>query len=256
MAEGRMLKKRISKSKKFAQVDSDSARLLYLMLLPHLDVEGRHEACPVIVKGTVVPKIPTFTLKIIEQDLEELSKVGLILLYEYDGDKYLQFTRFEDFQSLKHDREAKSEIPAPPDSLTQEQLLSESGETQEQVTGNSALSLSLSLREVYSRLFDFWNAQGIIVHKNMNGSESTLKAKLKQYTEEEIAQAIVNYKKVLDSDEYFFKYRWTLKDFLNRGLERFLSSAHPLQNFKVNKPINPKDKRVNDGFDKDKFLKE
>ena len=90
----------------------------------------------------------------------------------------------------------------------------------------------------------------------MNGSESALKAKLKDYTEEEIAQAITNYAKVLDGTEYFFKYRWTLKDFLNRGLEKFLQAARPLDNFRVNKPIADKVKRPYDSFDKDKFLKE
>ena len=124
----------------------------------------------------------------------------------------------------------------------------------EKLTGHSSTSSSNTI-QIHS-LFDFWNEQKIIVHKTMNGSESALKAKLKDYTEEEIKQAITNYAKVLDGTEYFFKYRWTLKDFLNRGLEKFLQAARPLDNFRVNKPIADKVKRPYDSFDKDKFLKE
>lgn len=39
MAEGRMLKKNISQSKKLALLKNDSARLLYTWILPHLDIE-------------------------------------------------------------------------------------------------------------------------------------------------------------------------------------------------------------------------
>ena len=46
MAEGRMLKKEISDSKKLGRLPSDRPRVLYLMMLPHLDVKGRLYADP------------------------------------------------------------------------------------------------------------------------------------------------------------------------------------------------------------------
>ena len=42
-----------------------------------------------------------------------MNRVGLIILYEVDGEKYLQFRNFRDFQNLRENREGKSKIPAP-----------------------------------------------------------------------------------------------------------------------------------------------
>lgn len=56
------------------------------------------------------------------------------------------------------------------------------------------------------------------------------KLKEKQ-TAETIKQAISNYSVILKSDLYFFKYRWTLVDFLNRGLEKFLDLEAAKQNY-------------------------
>lgn len=112
MAEGRMLKKVISTSKKLADLKSDSARLLYTWLLPHLDVEGRFSADPKVVKGNVCPRLK-MSIKKIEEYLIEMNEKGLIVLYEADGDVFLQFSKFKDFQILRKDREKDSIIPKP-----------------------------------------------------------------------------------------------------------------------------------------------
>lgn len=119
MAEGRMLKKRIAKSKKVAGLKTDRTRTLYFMILPHLDVEGRIEADPNIIKGNVCPYINTMTLRSIAESLKDMEKVGLIVLYEVSGEHFLQYTRFSDFQNLQKSREAKSSIPAPAPELLQ-----------------------------------------------------------------------------------------------------------------------------------------
>ena len=108
-----MLKKRISRSQKLAALPSDRPRVLYLMTMPHTDVEGRHEAKPEIVKGTIIPYIKNQTLKSIKTSLEQLHEVGLIILYENEGEKYLEVRRFEDFNTVNPSKEAKSHIPAP-----------------------------------------------------------------------------------------------------------------------------------------------
>ncbi len=113
MAEGRMLKKRISKSRKFAALKSDKARLLYLMILPHLDAEGRTEADGGILKGTVCPYVKSITQRSISVLLRGLAETGLIILYETDGERYLELVRFDEFNRINKDKEAKSDIPAP-----------------------------------------------------------------------------------------------------------------------------------------------
>ena len=114
MAQGRMLKKRISKSRKFAALKSHNARLLYLMIYPHLDIEGRIEADPRLLKADVAPLL-NFSERKITEYLEDMHRVGLIILYtkEDNGDLCLECTKFKDFQVLRENKEAPSNIPAP-----------------------------------------------------------------------------------------------------------------------------------------------
>ncbi len=53
------------------------------------------------------------TTELIETYLEDMVNVDLIILYEIDGDRFLQFRKFENHQILRKDREAESEIPEP-----------------------------------------------------------------------------------------------------------------------------------------------
>ena len=116
MAEGRMLKKKISKSRRVNALSSDSARLLYTWLIPHLDIEGRFSADPDVVKGEIFPRLKHFTASIIEKLLYELADKELIVLYQNDGDRYLQLRKFADEQWLRKDKEKASEIAAPGES--------------------------------------------------------------------------------------------------------------------------------------------
>ncbi len=121
MAEGRMIKKRVSKSKKMASVKMEAARTLYFMMYPHADIGGRVEADPQIVKGEYIIYF-NWSLKKIYDCLVELHRVELIIFYEVNGNLYVQFTRFSDFQSLRKDKEAESGIPVPPKGITPEQV--------------------------------------------------------------------------------------------------------------------------------------
>ncbi len=107
MPEGRMIKKRISESKKLGKLKSDSSRLLYTWLIPWLDVEDRHSADPEIIKGHVFPKVKTMTTKKIERLLLELNDAKLIVLYSAGDELYLQFKK--SLQKIHKDREAPAE---------------------------------------------------------------------------------------------------------------------------------------------------
>lgn len=136
MARGRMIDKRISKSKKLAALKSDRSRVLYLMIYPHLDCEGRITGDPEEIKEDCVPKL-RYSFRKIAESIVELHNVGLLTLYEdKDENPYIEFTKFELFQhGMRKDREAPSEIPSPQDIRTN------SGVT-------PALYLRLSLRKL------------------------------------------------------------------------------------------------------------
>lgn len=130
MPEGRMLKKRISNSKTVGNLKSDSARLLYTWLIPHLDCKGRYSADPDLIKGHIFPKVKSMTPAKIQKLIIELAEVGLIIHYKASPDisnskgdnvnnvrsnseTYLELVGFLKYQKIYEGREADSDIPDP-----------------------------------------------------------------------------------------------------------------------------------------------
>jgi len=146
MARGRMLDKRIAKSKKLAALKHDRSRVLYFMIMPHLDVEGKFTGDPEEIKEDCCPKLRYSVMKIAESIIE-LADVGLLKLYEVDGQVFIQYTKFDDFQlGIRKDKEAPSRIP-------------NKGRTKDDPTPSLYLSLSLKLRKegkgIHSEGIDF-----------------------------------------------------------------------------------------------------
>lgn len=87
-------------------------------------------------------------------------------------------------------------------------------------------------KEILS-VFDFWNSKKIIIHKKLDATTNTkIKNILEDYSIKEIKQSIHCYAGILESDDYYFKYRWTLKEFLQRGFEKFLDPDIAHDNYK------------------------
>ena len=83
-------------------------------------------------------------------------------------------------------------------------------------------------KDTCTRILNFWNSLKIIEHKDTPKLRKKIMASLKIYTHEELEGAIKNYAYVLSNkDRFYWTYKWQLKDFLDRGIDRFLP-----QNFK------------------------
>lgn len=77
-------------------------------------------------------------------------------------------------------------------------------------------------KDIGKTIFDFWNSQGVWVHRQITDPIKIAIAKaLKSYNEEEIRQAIVTYAEVLKDSRYWWRHKWSLPDFLNRGMTKF-----------------------------------
>ncbi len=85
---------------------------------------------------------------------------------------------------------------------------------------------------IYIVLFNLWNEQKIIAHKKLTDDiKRAIDRALKEHSQDEVSQAIKNYAEILKGDQYYFKYSWTLIDFLKRGLEKFLDLKIAQQNY-------------------------
>lgn len=65
-------------------------------------------------------------------------------------------------------------------------------------------------------------------------TERAITRAVRVYPAHVVAAAVQNYAEVLAGPEYRWSYRWTLVDFLKRGLDRFVPEARPLENFRQN----------------------
>lgn len=237
MAEGRMLKKEISDSKKLGRLKSDRPRVLYFMMLPHLDRDGRLKADSDQLKGQVCTMLH-YSAASIQKALEQLHNVGLLLLYQADGTQYVQYARFNDFQSFTYDRESKSKIPAP----TQE----DSGALRR--TPLKLREVKLSKDNKYKVIFDHWN-----IYKNQGNwkshrevtpeIEEAITERLKKYSVEQLKSAITNYADILLCPQFVWSKNWTLREFITRHrpddrnelqIYRFLENNFSPDDFKRN----------------------
>lgn len=98
-------------------------------------------------------------------------------------------------------------------------------------------------KDIYT-IFEFWNSKKIILHREIEKFKSHISAKLKNYSVEEITEAISNYSTILEGSEYYWTYKWGLDDFLSRknGLDKFITANDPFSNFKKGQKENEGDK--------------
>lgn len=115
---GRMLSASLSQSRKFSRLENNDHRLMFVMLIPHVDAEGRHDAEPAILAGKCYTTLG-FGHDDIAVGLGDMSNVGLITLYESEGDMFLEVVDFHTYQTIRRKgngepvREAPSKIPPP-----------------------------------------------------------------------------------------------------------------------------------------------
>ena len=67
-----------------------------------------------------------------------------------------------------------------------------------------------------------WNNHKIIIHQKLTPAmDNIINKTLEIHSSEDIISAIRNYSEIIKSDAYFFGYKWTLQDFLKRGLSKY-----------------------------------
>lgn len=108
----RILKDSIRTSKSVNALTDFQFRL-WAYLITYVDDYGRGRAEPDIIKGFVFPRRKNVTEATINGALSDLANMGMIRLYEVNGDCYLYFPNWQDHQTI---RAAKSKFPAPPES--------------------------------------------------------------------------------------------------------------------------------------------
>ena len=96
-------------------------------------------------------------------------------------------------------------------------------------------SLISNIYYLISNIFNYWNDKNIIRHRELTEDISkSIEKALKSYSEEEIKTYIDRYATVIGDKNYFFNYKWSLKDFLSRkdGISAFTDEGSKWVNYK------------------------
>ena len=107
------------------------------------------------------------------------------------------------------------------------------GENTDTPIGENAKENNTSFNNtLYISIFEHWNSKGIIRHRKLTSKmETKIRTALKTYTEDEIKEIIDNYAAIVLDDKYWFTYKWTLEDFLQRGMTQFEDLEVAKQNY-------------------------
>ena len=114
----RILKESIRTSKSINAM-SDFQFRLWAYLITYVDDFGRGSAEPDILKGFVFPRRKCVTEATIKSALLDLANLGLVILYEVDGESYLSLRNWEKHQNR---RATSSKYPEPPEIDVCEQM--------------------------------------------------------------------------------------------------------------------------------------
>jgi len=226
-----MLAKSISISERVSDL-SDFTALLFTWMIPHADDWGILPGSPKKIKALVIP-MRRQSANDVDKALGEIESAKLIWRYEVDGERYIQFRKWEKHQDGLHKRTTPKSPPFPgtsekfPESPDDSEDLPEIPGQQNRTEQNR--------KELIYSVFQYWNSKKIIEHRELTDKlKGHINAKLGNYAEQEILDAIDNYAKILFGEEYFFSYKWTLEEFLTRsnGFLKFLTVNEPLNNYK------------------------
>ena len=105
----RLIKETIRTSKSVNKLSDFNFRI-WTYLITYVDDYGRGSADPELLKGLVFPRRAGLTEAQISKALDDLANIGMITLYEADGESYFYFPNWDKHQQI---RAKKSKFPEP-----------------------------------------------------------------------------------------------------------------------------------------------
>jgi hypothetical protein len=167
--------------------------------------------------------------------IKELTTENMVIVQREKGKKGVSskyfLSRFEE-QKKEQNEEQKQEQKETSNFNVLEEI-EEQKEEQKQEPKKIHSSQHNNLNIISNNIYSHWNSKKIIVHKSLTKDmEKVIEKVLKKYSEDEIVQAINTYSEILES-EFYFNYKWSLIDFLNRknGISTFMEDGSNKANY-------------------------
>ncbi|MFA1820584.1 phage replisome organizer N-terminal domain-containing protein [Virgibacillus oceani] len=175
--------------------------------------------------------------------LETFRSFGMI---EIDEDLFISISNWSKHQSIDKLAEMREKNRVRQAKYRENKKLEEPKQgSNVTVTSRNETELELELEEELDKkekknkyirdLFDHYLSKNIIRHQKLTSPMKTaISARLKDYSFEELKQAIDNYSVVYKSDVHWFTHKYPLADFMrDKDVRKFLNEADPLNNFLI-----------------------
>lgn len=223
---------------------SRDARLTYIGLWNLADDNGVFEYRPARIKNQLFPEDADITADDIQEWLNEIEGIGKFGRFTHNSKQFGYIFGFPEHQVVKNPSQWSF---APVPDKFDEKLEPPPAETEEEATAieKRPKGEDEGFTAITNSIFKHWNEKDILTHRKMTDSiRQAVKSTLREYEGYEIMQAIDNYAFILRSSKYFFTYKWTLKEFIRKNMEKFLDLKvakdnyrnKPTENHKPNKP--------------------
>jgi predicted phage replisome organizer len=167
--------------------------------------------------------------------LDVFKKFNMI---EYDGNNNLKITNWEKHQNIAELEKIRENNRLRVQKFREKQKQIEAPKKCN-VTVTKCNTTDKNRLDKNNKIFTHWLNQNIYKHKK-NTFESQIRTALKKYSLEEILTAITNYGIIVNGEEYYWSYKWTLGDFLKRGLDKFMDLDTAKENYRANGKSNKK----------------
>ncbi len=220
-----------------------------------LDLAGKSNANGYLVDNNEIP-YRTFEDIAIMLDREE-KEIELCMQF-FINEKMVEivddifcltnFMQYQNQDGLERIREQKRISQAKWRERKKQGLIGKNVET---TVGSTSILPSISLSTSISNIFEYWNEKRIIMHRELTEDISkAIEKALKSYKEEEIKTYIDRYAKVISDKNYFWHYKWSLKDFLTRkdGISSFTDEGSKWVNYQAFLQSPPKSKKQPDNY--------
>jgi predicted phage replisome organizer len=161
----------------------------------------------------------TFADEIALKTDEDVENVRVVLTY-LEKQNLIEFNEAQDEMLLC---EANDSIGSECESAERVRLFRKNKKSLHCNEGVTTPLIS-NISYLISNIFEYWNSKNIIKHRELTEDISkAIEKALKLYKEEEIKTYIDRYATVISDKDYFFDYKWCLKDFLSRkeGISSF-----------------------------------
>lgn len=196
----RVIKETIKTSRNVNSL-SDFQFRLWIHLILSADDYGRGNADPELVKNLAFPRRKGVTEKQLSDALHVLANLGMVNLYEVDGEPYFYFPKWGEHQRV---RQKVSKFPEPEDGKEfcgeLRQCAASCGELPQDAAECGNVRLEYRIQNTESRIqnteyrtvvLEKWNSMSVNPIRNVSGSRDThLKARIEENGLETVLEAI------------------------------------------------------------------